>query len=278
MKICITTTYDSAYSLAGGTLVRSIRNHTNCNGIDFKIITSDLEVIRQLGPDLCHFVSPEIAARYKNVAYYGPLPPERYCHSWYRFEMFSFSYYDRVICIDSDCLCVGDISYLFSEELNEFDLISVEDHIVSKTWNRDFSALQAQGIDTSYFSQRMKEGKVDIQPALIVANRGIVNEAWYKRLIEYANTTPFTYSIDQGILNNFIYLDNLKIKLLPLEWNYQDLYELYVPGLEVPEHPIIIHCQQSKPFKTKKNEIDARLHKWHDIWWKEYHAPESTRH
>lgn len=278
MKICITTTFDSAYSLAGGTLLRSIRNHTNCAGIDFKIITADPEVVRQLGPDMCHFVSPEINARYKNVAYYGALPPERYCHSWYRFELFSFYYYDRVICIDSDCLCAGDISYLFSEELNEFDLISVEDHIVSKSWANDFSALQAQGIDTTCLAQRKKDGKIDIQPALIVANKSIINEVWYNRLIQYANTTAYTYSIDQGILNNFIYLDRLKIKLLPLEWNYQDLYELTVPGLPVPSNPIIIHCQQSKPFKTDKNALDARLHKWHDLWWREYNAPESARH
>lgn len=277
MKICVTTTFDNAYSLAGGTMLRSVRNHTDCTGIDFKIITADPEVVRQLGPDMCHFVSPEIQDRYKNVAYYGALPPERYRHSWYRFELFSFSGYDRVICIDSDCICLADISYLFSEELNEFDLISVEDHIVSKTWCHDFSALRAQGMDPSHFAQRMKEGKIDIQPALIVANKTIVNDAWYNRLIQYANTTLFTYSIDQGILNNFIYLDNLRIKLLPLEWDYQDLYELFVPQLPVPEHPIIVHCQQSKPFKTDKNELDERLRKWHDLWWREYYAPGSTR-
>ena len=278
MKICITTTFDNAYSLAGGTLIRSIRNHTDCTGIDFKIITADPEVIRQIGADMCHFVNPAIKDRYKNVAYYGALPPERYCHSWYRFELFSFSHYDRVICIDSDCICAEDISYLFSEELNEFDLCSVEDHIVSKTWAHDFSALQKQGMDPTYFAQRMKEGKIDIQPALIVANKSIVNEAWYNRLIQYANTTAFTYSIDQGILNNFIYQENLKIKLLPLEWDYQDLYEIQVPGLPVPEKPIIVHCQQSKPFRTNKEAIDPRLHKWHDLWWREYYAPGQTGH
>lgn len=272
MKICITTTFDSAYSLAGGTLIRSIRNHADCSKIDFKIITADSEVVRQLGLDMCHFVGPEIKARYKNVAYYAPLPPERYSHSWYRFELFSFSYYDRVICIDSDCICLGDISYLFSEELNEFDLVSVEDHIVSKAWGSDFAALQSQGIDTTGLVQRKKDSKIDIQPALIVANKSIVNEGWYNRLLQYANATPFTYSIDQGILNNFIYLDNLKIKLLPVEWDYQDLYEIQVPQLPVPANPIIVHCQQSKPFKTDKNALDPRLHKWHDLWWKEYYA------
>lgn len=259
-------------------MIRSIKNHTDCTGIDFKIITADPEVVKQLGPDLCHFVGPEIQARYKDVAYYGPLPSEKYAHSWYRFELFSFSHYDRVICIDSDCICLADISYLFSDELGEYDLISVEDHIVSKTWNLDFSALRAQGMDPSHFAQRMKEGKIDIQPALIVANKSIVNDAWYGRLVKYANTTPFTYSIDQGILNNFIYQDNLKIKLLPLEWDYQDLYELFVPQLPVPEHPIIVHCQQSKPFKTDKNALDPKLHKWHDLWWREYYAPGPTRY
>ena len=270
MKICITTTFDNAYLKAGITMLKSIRNHTNCSGIDFKVITADMEVLKRLGTDNCHFVNPAIKARYKDVAYYGGLSQERYGHSWYRFELFSFDFYDRVICIDSDCICVDDISYLFSEELSEFDIASVEDHIVSKNWTSDFSGLQAQGMDTSHFAQRMKEGKIDIQPALIVANRSVVNEAWYNRLIKYANTTAFTYSIDQGIINNFIYLENLKIKLLPLEWDYQDLYELYVPSLPVPKHPKIVHCQESKPFKTDKKAIDPRLHKWHDLWWHEH--------
>lgn len=278
MKICITTTFDRNYLSGGATLLRSITNHTDCTGIDFKVITSDAEVVRQFGSENCHLVDDAIRDRYKNVAYYGPLPPERYCHSWYRFELFRFAGYDRVICIDSDCMCVGDISYLFSKELSDFDLISVEDHIVSKNWSRDFSSLQAQGMDTRYFAQRMKEGKIDIQPALIVANKSIVNEAWYSRLIEYANTTGFTYSIDQGILNNFIYLDNLKIKLLPIEWDYQDLYELQVPELAVPSNPIIVHCQQSKPFKTDKQSLDSRLHKWHDMWWREHYAFRRTGH
>lgn len=259
-------------------MIRSIKNHTDCTGIDFKIITADPEVVKQLGPDMCHFVGPEIKERYKNVAYYSPLPKKLYSHSWYRFELFSFSYYDRVICIDSDCICPGDISHLFSEELSEFDLVSVEDYIVSRTWGQDFAALRAQGINTDSLEQRMKDGKKDIQPALIVANRGVVNEAWYNRLIQYANTTSFRYSIDQGILNDFIYSDNLRIKLLPVEWDYQDLYEIHIPDLPVPTSPVIVHCQQSKPFKTEKNAIDPRLHKWHDMWWREYHAPGPTRH
>lgn len=278
MKICITTTFDSAYSLAGGTMLRSIRNHTDCTGIDFKVITADAEVVKQFGAENCHFVNDAIKDRYKNVAYYGSLPIERYSHSWYRFELFSFAGYDRVICIDSDCLCVGDISHLFSEELSGCDIASVEDHIVSKNWASDLSGLTAQGMDITYFAQRMKEGKKDIQPALIVANKSIVNETWYNRLIKYANTTAFTYSIDQGILNNFIYLENLNIKLLPLEWDYQDLYELYVPGLPVPEHPVIVHCQESKPFKKDKQTIDARLHKWHDLWWREHYAFRQAGH
>ena len=206
MKICITTTFDNAYSLAGETLIKSIKNHTDCTGIDFKVITGDTEVLNKLGPDMCHFVGQEIKDRYKGVAYFSALPPERYLHSWYRFELFSFDFYDRVICIDSDCICVDDISYLFSEELSEFDLVSVEDHVVSKSWASDFTPIRAAGFDIECLAQRVKDGKIDIQPALIVANRSVVNEAWYNRLIKYANTTPFSYSIDQGILYNFIYL------------------------------------------------------------------------
>jgi len=92
--------------------------------------------------------------------------------------------------------------------------------------------------------------------------------------LHYANTTEFTYSIDEGILNDFIYLNQWKIKLLPLEWDYQDLYEIHCPTLPVPSRPIIVHCQESKPFKKEKANIDPKVQRWHDRWWEEYHCPD----
>lgn len=40
-KICIVTTFDKNYKEAGKTLFNSIKRHTDCTGIDFKVITSD---------------------------------------------------------------------------------------------------------------------------------------------------------------------------------------------------------------------------------------------
>lgn len=272
MKICITSTFDREYSLGGMTMMKSIRNHTDCRGVDFKAITSDLEVVREFGPENCHFVSDEIKARYANVAYIPELPREKYHHSWYRFEMFSFQGYDRVICIDSDCLCLADMSYLFSDELNAFDIISVEDHIVSKIFVPKMSEYTALGLDLGPLKVRVRNGRVDIQPALIVANSTVVNEKWYRSLLSYANTTPFRYSIDEGILNDFIYLDHLNVKLLPIEYDYQDCYE--TAGIvQPPSNPIIVHCEESKPFKRDKASLDSRLHKWHDRWWYEHYLP-----
>ena len=275
MKICITTTFDRNYKLSGYVLFKSIQRYTNCQNIDFKIITADPEVVKEFGIENCHFVDENIKNNYKNVKYSKELPPEKYAASWYRYEIFNFKQkngqnYDRVICIDSDCLCLGDISYFFSEELNEFDILSVEDHIVSKCFTRYVPELEAQGLNFLNLKNRMKENKIDIQPALLIVNKNIVNETWYNKLIDYANNTDFTYSIDEGILNDFIYINNLKIKLLPLEYDYQDLYEIHCPELPVPSNPIIVHCQESKPFKKKKEGIDQRMHKWHDRWWEEY--------
>lgn len=253
-------------------MIKSIRNHTDCTGIDFKIITSDLAVVKYFGPQNCHFVNDSIKARYNNVAYIPALPRERYHHSWYRYECFGFIGYDRVICIDSDCLCVNDLSYLFSEELNAFDIISVEDHIVSKVFRRNMADLSRQGSNLTNLQKRMNAGQVDIQPALIVANKRILDGEWYKRLLAYANSTPFTYSIDEGILNDFIYLDNLRVKLLPLEYDFQDCYEMQCPEVGVPRTPVLIHCQESKPFKKTRASVDRRVRKWHDWWWREHNS------
>lgn len=268
-KICITTTFDRHYKEGGKTLFNSIRRHTNCDGIDFKVITSDTEVLNEFGKENCHFVTDEIKARYANVKYTKELPVEKYDSSWYRYEIFGMTDYDRVICIDSDCICIKDISYLFSEELDQYDLISVEDHIVSKNFIKAIPQLEKHGLNLTNLLKRIKEGKIDIQPALLVANKTIVKEEWYKKLLNYANTSSFTYSIDEGILNDFIYMENLKIKLLPLEWDYQDCYQLHVPELTVPSKPIIIHCQESKPFKKTKTQLNHKMHIYHDMWWKE---------
>jgi len=241
MRLAIVTTFDRNYKEAGKTLFNSIRRHTDCTGIDFKVITSDTEVLKEFGEENCHFITDEIKARYSDVKYSKELPVEKYAASWYRYEIFGMTEYDRVICIDSDCICVKDISYLFSEELNEYDLISVEDHIVSKCFNKLVPELERQGLRLANLTKRMAEGKIDIQPALLVANKTILNEAWYKKLLHYANTAPFSYSIDEGALNDVIYMENLRIKLLPLEWDYQDIYEKVCPELPVPYDPIIIH-------------------------------------
>jgi ADP-heptose:LPS heptosyltransferase/lipopolysaccharide biosynthesis glycosyltransferase/SAM-dependent methyltransferase len=268
-KICIATTFDKNYKEAGKTLFKSIRQHTDCTGIDFKVITSDVDVLKEFGKDNCHFITEDIKARYSNVKYSSDLPAEKYSSSWYRYEIFNMTDYDRVICIDSDCICVEDISYLFSEELNQYDLISVEDHIVSKCFSKLVPELERQGLRLANLRKRMETGKVDIQPALLVANKSIVNSQWYSKLLDYANTAPFSYSIDEGILNDFIYMENLNIKLLPLEWDYQDIYEKVCPEMPVPSKPIIVHCQESKPFKKLKTQIEKPFHKWHDLWWKE---------
>lgn len=269
MKICIVTTFDRNYKEAGKTLFNSIRRHTDCEGIDFKVITSDEIVVKEIGKENCHFITQEIKERYKGVKYSKDLPVERYSSSWYRYEIFNMTEYERVICIDSDCICVKDISYLFSEKLNQYDLISVEDHIVSKCFTKLVPELERQGLHLANLRNRIADKKIDIQPALLVANKTVITNEWYEKLLYYANTAPFSYSIDEGVLNDFIYIENWKIHLLPLEWDYQDVYVRVIPELRVPSDPVIIHCQESKPFKNQKSQIDSRMHKYWDMWWEE---------
>jgi lipopolysaccharide biosynthesis glycosyltransferase len=272
MKICIATVFDRNYMMAGRTMMKTVRQHTDCTGIDFRIITADPEVVKAMGAENCHFVNDEIQQRYKGVKYSPELPKEKYHTSWYRYEIFSFEGYDRVICIDSDCICIEDISYLFSADLDPYDLISVEDHIVTKCFTKYVPQLEAQGLRFRGLKSRLKNRQIDIQPALLVANKSIVNMGWYRKLLLFANRSQFTYSIDEGILNDFIYDERLKIKILPLEWDYQDLYEMHCPMLPVPEKPIIVHCQESKPFVKAKSSLDPRMHKWHNRWWEEHNA------
>jgi len=275
-KICITTVFDRNYSKTGKTLFNSIKRHTDCVGIDFKVITADIEVLKEFGENNCHFITEDIKARYNNVSYEGEYLTADYSSSWYRYEIFNMTDYDRIICIDSDCICVEDISYLFSEDLNQYDLISVEDYIVSTNIGI-YATKNPQYTKLKNLRERILSNKIDIQPAVLIVNKPIVNNQWYKKLLNYANTCSFSYSLDQGVLNDFIYTENIKIKLLPLEWNYQDLYEIHCPELTLTSKPIIIHCQESKPFKNLKNNINPKLHKWYDLWWEENKAVMNER-
>lgn len=269
-KICITTTFDYNYKKAGDTLFKTIRRYTDVSGIDFKVITDDPKVIDELGAENCHIITPEIKERYANVQYIADIPKERYYSSWYRYEIFNMTDYDRVICIDSDCICIRDISYLFSDDLDKFDLISTEDMIVSRMFRKSIPTLERNhGLNLTGLKRRIKMGQVDIQPALLVANKKIVNHEWYKRLLQYANTSPHTYSIDEGILNDFIYLERLNIKILPMGWNYMDTYLAQILSLPEVRDPFIVHCQESKPFKKGKAQVNKRIHKWYDRWWEE---------
>lgn len=270
MKICIVTTFDEIYEKAGETLFKSIRNHTDCKNIDFKVITSDINVLNRLGKGNCYFIDQDIKNKYLNVSYGVEWPREKYEISWYRYEIFNMSEYDRVICLESDCICIRDISYLFSEDLNEYDIISVEDHIISKCFSKTLDNLEQNGLNLQGLRKRLSNNQIDIQPGLLVVNKSALNERFYRRLLHYANNAPFLYANDQGVLNDFIYMENLNVKLLPLEWNFQDIYELACPEVEVPDNPIIIHCQESKPFKKQKIHLDVKMHKWYDLWWKEY--------
>lgn len=268
-KICITTTFDRNYIEAGKALFNSIKRYTNCKGVDFKVITADKAVVNKLGKGNCYFVDGNIKAKYSNVQYHTEWPKQKYASSWYRYEMYNMTQYDRVISIDADCICIKDISYLFSQELDEFDVISVEDHIVSKCFVDYIPDLEDKGFNLDNLKTRLSEGKIDIQPALMVANKSIINETFYNKLLTYANNAPFSYALDMGVLNDFIYMENLKIKLLPIEWNYQDVYELAIPEIPIPTTPIMIHCQESKPFKKAKSELLESMHKWWDLWWEE---------
>jgi len=81
MKICIATTFDHNYRLGGHTMFKSVKRHTDCTGVDFKVITADPDVVKEFGVENCHFVTDEIKARYANVKYSEDLPQERYSQS-----------------------------------------------------------------------------------------------------------------------------------------------------------------------------------------------------
>lgn len=138
-----------------------------------------------------------------------------------KIEIFNIKNYDRIIYFDSDMLCIGDISYLFSEELNMYDICGVKG----------------------------KDGRLNA--GMMVINKSIFDFNPFDECMKIYNKYKILYLADQTIINIFLKNEKIKIGYLSDEYNFSDK--------EVVENnwksSRIIHFIKNKPWISPKGEI-----------------------
>lgn len=150
----------------------------------------------------------------------------------YSIRFLEESDFDRVIFLDSDLMCVGDISPLFDPSLSKFQLMGV----------RDFACL-------SYYSLEITdaglEPEIIFNTGCLVLNRSLFDSFTFQEFVFDIMPSATSYDGgDQGYLNFVCQTKNLQLHLLPLRFNFP-LDSNYPSNFA---KPALIHFSGDKPW------------------------------
>jgi hypothetical protein len=206
-----------------------------------------------IGPDQCSF------AKAVPITYdYSDIPVERrsqFIHNANKFFALTLPY-DRIICVDSDMLCVGDCSYLWSDRLGRRPFYACRD-TAAIHWHEE-SILRLQLAETLLFNC----GVYVYHPAQLPRLHDDM-----LRLIRNGFLRSYSGG-EQGYLNHYMQLKHVEVGWLPAEYNYcMDEHMTRVPELAIK----LLHFagQYGKPWNCSFAKDDWRL-PWITRWWKEY--------
>lgn len=150
----------------------------------------------------------------------------------YSIRFLEESDFDRVIFLDSDLMCVGDISQLFEAGLSEFQILAV----------RDYACL-------SYYSPEIisagLEPELIFNTGCLILNRSLLDSCSFSEFVLKLLPSATSYDGgDQGYLNFICQAKNLQLHLLSLRFNYplDSNYPL------IPIKPALIHFSGDKPW------------------------------
>jgi lipopolysaccharide biosynthesis glycosyltransferase len=198
VKIAIVVQADKRFIQGVAKLRKSLIKHNReaLKGVDFVLISNDISTVS--GFKVRKFdVSP-----YENIDFSNKKTSniKRFAKTFYKFEAFAVEGYDRVISMDGDQLCLGDISHLLSEELNKYDLCAVPD--TCGKW-RAFG----------------KTGYYKINSGMLVINKSLLSKNVRNGLINVAASGESWDGGDQGALIGYVVKKQLNIHYLPMTYN-----------------------------------------------------------
>ena len=225
MKVALVFCADKKFETGLTSTIKTLKDNLNYDDYDSFLITDDMVD--------CKLVTSIIKIdenKYKNI----PTPNPRFKKAFYKFEMFNdklIRNYDRVIFFDSDLLFLGDISYLFSDDLNQHALWIAKD----------------DGIKLA----KVRKNKIyTVNTGVVVYNCKQIGTGMTDRLIKFATTHKSFDNSDQGTINDYICQFNLDLEYLPMEYNclkriYQHHREIWN---KIESNVRILHFVGDKPW------------------------------
>lgn len=206
-----------------------------------------------LGVDQCDFAEPMPI-----TIDYSDLPVERqtqFAHVAKKFYALTLDF-DRIISIDSDMMCVGDCSYLFSDNLGELSYYATRD-------------LAAHVHHSETMKRLLLREELMFNCGVTVYHPHLLPELHDKMLDDIRGGMLHTYDGgDQGYLNQYMQLNNIEVGWLPPEYNC--CIDVYMP--QVPRESMrIVHFagEKAKPWNSNFSENDWRT-PWTSLWWKQW--------
>jgi len=168
--------------------------------------------------------------------------------TFYKLELFKLKY-DRVIFIDCDIICKGSLNYLFSDELNDFDICASKD----------------EGIKEVVI---YKDNHPRINSGVLVVNKSMLKNKNFNLAIKIADAGLSYDGGDQGVINEMIYQENYRYKILPMEYNTLGrVYENKAETWEKIKHNVkLLHyCGYDKPWLNAGKEYKDIYYLWQNI-------------
>jgi lipopolysaccharide biosynthesis glycosyltransferase len=243
---CTSNEYLPYMTVAMNSIIKSFssNNGTICFYVFYSNISLDNKTI--LESYIKHFI--HIKIEFINVSEYfqnrnnniGGLSVETYFRLLIPYILNSF---EKVLYLDCDIICLGDISDLFKYDINNSLLACSRDfELIRKKWKHHTDRIGAKN-NECYFN-----GGV-----ILFNNKYFLNEYSFDNILKLIYSHRYDF-LDQDILN---VLCEGRVYLLPMEWNlmsngfYRKIPRKYKEEyLTAQKNPKIIHFVWDKPWRN----------------------------
>jgi hypothetical protein len=172
----------------------------------------------------------------KNYLKFKNYTPKQLYPAMLKLELFKMTKYKKIICFDTDTICLGSIDYLLN---NEFAFAAVQG-------GTDYNKIN---LNSSKFNRN-----IPFNTGIMVIGYQLLNNKNYKKLISF---NGFAETADQSLLNEF--LKFYPVFSLPIEYNFfADIFHNYFKNHKVK----ILHFKGPKPHANKNEPL---AHFWNEF-------------
>jgi len=236
MKIALVLCAEKSYLPGIQCMLKTLYKYNDISQVDKILFSNDIEKL-----DGFH------VKRIPIQNYQGILYGEQKKSFFHKLEVFNLKGYDRVVFLDSDLLCMGDISLLFSERLSHKPFWAVRD-------------LYSPHMPT------IKGSHATINSGVMVINHPLLNRQTYQDLISIAERKLGYDKTDQGAINEFLYQHKIPIGYLPDEYNVLKILFWYDSKLynSLRKNIRFLHFIMDKPWHGEDQRYNPLYLIWHD--------------